>query len=102
MYAGFGQVPVKAGISSRVVYDPARAAKYSAEQKAWCIQAASYGLYPNVKACNVAVANGAPMTDLMQSSPTPGSEAGYSNTKLYVGIGIAVVVVGVGAYLITR
>lgn len=102
MYAGFGQVPTKVGISSRVTYDPARAAKYSAEQKAWCIQAASYGLYPHVKACNEAVAAGAPMTDLTQATATPGSEAGYSNTKLYVGIGIAVVVVGIGAYLITR
>jgi hypothetical protein len=86
----------------RPVRDPSLAMNYPAEQKAWCLQAVDRGVYPSHILCNQAVAAGAPMTDLTQTQAPPGSEAAFSKTKLIVGIGIAVVVVGIGAYLITK
>ena len=101
MFGSLGQDPPrKVGLPKHVA-DPLLQAKYTAEQKAWCMDAVAHGLYPGAGACNRAIAAGAPMTDLMTAQP--GSEAAYSNTKLYVGLGIAALVAfGVGAYLITR
>ena len=98
-YSGFGDVPAKRTRLGTKPVDPSLATKYSAEQKAWCIQAVQNGLYPHAAACNQAVAAGAPMTAI---APLPGSEVAYDHTKLYVGIGIAVLVVGVGGYLLFK
>lgn len=100
-YAGFGQtVPPPKKQAVRPVTTPST--RFSEEQKAYCRQAYQAGLYPSHLACNEAIEGGAPMVDLSAQSPAPGSEAAYSKTKLYVGIGIAVVVVGIGAYLISK
>jgi len=102
-YSGLGQTappPKKQAV--RPVRDPSLATMYPEEHKEWCRQAVAHGFYTGNLTCLQALAAGAPMTDLNAQSPLPGSEAAYSNTKLYVGIGIAVAVVGIGAYLLTR
>ncbi len=82
--------------------DPALLAKYPAAQKAWCAEASRRGLYPSNRTCNEAIAAGAPMTNLDEVQAAPGSPAAFDRTKLFVGIGIAVVVIGIGAYLISK
>lgn len=101
-YSGFGQSPPpKTHLRSQPV-DPTLASRYPEAQKQWCIQAVAQGLYTGARACNQAVAAGAPMTDLSVTQATPGSPVAESRTKLYVGIAVAALVVGVGAYLITK
>lgn len=63
-----------------------------------CKQAARAGQYPDYIACYDAVRAGAPVPVL--DAPQTTEQASADRTKLYVGVGLAVLVVGVGGYLL--
>ena len=96
MYQGFGQVPVKHGLPR------AAGADLPMETRKACMAAVRAYQYPNTTACYDAVRAGAPVPTVDAPVTASPAEQATSNTRLYVGIGIAVAVVGVGAYLITR
>jgi len=63
-----------------------------------CKAAAKAGQYVDYLACYDAVRGGAPVPTI--DAPLTEAEAAHSRTSLYVGLGIAVAVVGVGGYLL--
>jgi hypothetical protein len=96
-YSGFGQAPEKRAIPARVL-DSYRDLPIEARRA--CLAAVRAGQYPNAIPCYDEVRRtGAPP---ILDAPLTAEATPEDRTKLYVGIGIAVVVVGVGAYLITR
>lgn len=98
MYRGFGAdvapPPQKVGLRTSAYSD------LPIEARNACKAATRAKQYPNITACYDALRAGAPVPTV--DMPVTAEQAQTSRTTLYVGIAIAVVAVGVGAYLITK
>jgi len=98
-YQGFGQAPAKQATPTR------RLDSYldlPIEARRACLAAVRAGQYPNAIPCYDEVRRTGAAPIVPGDAPVTASAAPTDRTKLYVGLGIAVVVVGLGAYLITR
>jgi hypothetical protein len=93
-YSGFGDVPTKATLASHQATDIPLTTKTA------CMAAVRAHQYPTVTSCYDAVRAGAPVPTL--DAPVTAAEASADHTKLYVGVAIAVAVVGVGGYLLFK
>lgn len=94
-YSGFGQAPARHAFTRVPGLD------LPLETRKACGRAVQARQYPNLNACYDAVRGGAPVPVDAPMTTTPEEQA-TSHTRLYVGIGIAVLVLGIGAYLITK
>jgi len=96
-YGGLGQTPPVKHAFTRV-----GGQDLPIETRRACGAAVQARQYPNMTACYDAVRAGAPVPAVDAPLTVPPAEEATSTMRLYVGIGIAVLVVGIGAYLIVK